>query len=160
MPLTPRKPRRTAVRKARPRVRPKYSRWATHSMAAYYADHVKDGRALLPRIHQRQQTHWLVRFDDLTRQRTAYAQCFEDSLTLYLYRPEDPVSLAEDRLRTVEHIRAVRPSRPGRRRSLSTELWLAQQRAALTQLTTHTTLDTHHDPSVDSRTELKEPRTP
>lgn len=89
-------------------------------MATYYHQHVKGGRALLPRLHTRQQQHWLVRFTNLARHDAVYVQCFADSPLLYFYRPDEPLRTAELALRTVEHIRAVRPGHgPGRRRRSS-----------------------------------------
>jgi len=94
--------------------------YASGTVADWYAAHVEQERALLPRTRRQQQAHWLVRFHDLTGQRVAYAQCFAKSAMLYLYPPEEPMRTVEQALHEVEQQEHPRRSR---RRSLSE--WLA-----------------------------------
>lgn len=101
---------------------------APQRLDTYYAAHVVDGRAELPRIHERQQTHWLVRFTDRAGQHTTYAQCFADALPILLHPPETLVGQTEDALRTMER-GAKRGGRPRRRTSLSVEQWSTERRA-------------------------------
>lgn len=101
---------------------------APQRLDTYYAAHVVDGRAELPRIHERQQTHWLVRFTDRAGQHTTYAQCFADALPILLHPPETLVGQTEDALRTMEH-GTKRGGRPRRRTSLSVEQWSTERRA-------------------------------
>ena len=101
---------------------------APQRLDTYYAAHVVDGRAELPRIHERQQTHWLVRFTDRAGQHTVYAQCFAEALPILLHPPETLVGQTEDALRTMEH-GTKRGGRPRRRTSLSVEQWSTERRA-------------------------------
>jgi hypothetical protein len=101
---------------------------APQRLDTYYAAHVVDGRAELPRIHERQQTHWLVRFTDRAGQHTTYAQCFADALPILLHPPETLVGQTEDALRTMER-GTKRGGRPRRRTSLSVEQWSTERRA-------------------------------
>jgi len=126
MPPTPRRKRRVAVKKARPQRVPPRSAMAQQRLDTYYAAHVVDGRAELPRIHERQQTHWLVRITDRAGQHTVYAQCFAEALPILLHPPETLVGQTEDALRTMEQKRG---GRPRRRTSLSVEQWSTERRA-------------------------------
>ena len=128
MPPTPRRKRRVAVKKARPQRVPPRSAMAQQRLDTYYAAHVVDGRAELPRIHERQQTHWLVRVTNSAGQRTVYAQCFADALPILLHTPETLVGQTEDALRTMEQ-GTKRGGRPRRRTSLSVEQWSTERRA-------------------------------
>lgn len=158
MPPTPRRKRRSAVKKARPQRVPPRSAMAHQRLDTYYAAHVVDGRAELPRIHERQQTHWLVRVTDRAGQHTTYAQCFADALPILLHPPETLVGQTEDALRTMEH--GTRRGRPSRRNSsLSVEQWLAERRAEpLSFNRHHNVLDTTHDTAYTA-VQTEEPKT-
>lgn len=62
------------------------------TVAEWYARYQHEGRAWLPR-EGRQERHWLVRFQSTTRHGEAYAHCFAESATLYLYAPDVSVTV-------------------------------------------------------------------
>lgn len=110
---------------------------AAMSVAQWYAAKVDaHGRAWLPR-HQQQQRHWLVKFVNPTGTTVRYAHCCAESIELELYPAETALAVLHKRLRTLEHLRRVRPG--SRRRHPSLEVRLAEARA----------LDTTRDASVD-----------